>query len=191
MFTIKPGITILQAVALTWVEILRFCYHDRLSITGNCRLCLVEVEKSGKSVKSVASYTCDCHFESLWCYVIFITSRQYGVDMWLRTLTWVYYNCRNVNVSLSSSIQQEMRVGNNTPVTRKVRFRLLKWDIKRKGTFCGRENESWNFHSWYVDAGNDFCFRYWRQLGSSGFFEWIDPSLCLERRAKWKFDLPR
>ena len=30
------------------VEIPRFCYHDRLSVAGNCRMCLVEVEKSPK-----------------------------------------------------------------------------------------------------------------------------------------------
>ena len=32
----------------------RFCYHDRLSIAGNCRMCLVEVEKSPKPVASCA-----------------------------------------------------------------------------------------------------------------------------------------
>lgn len=32
------------------VEIPRFCYHDRLSIAGNCRMCLVEVEKSPKVI---------------------------------------------------------------------------------------------------------------------------------------------
>ena len=30
------------------VEIPRFCYHDRLSVAGNCRMCLVEVERSMK-----------------------------------------------------------------------------------------------------------------------------------------------
>lgn len=30
------------------VEIPRFCYHERLSIAGNCRMCLVEIEKSPK-----------------------------------------------------------------------------------------------------------------------------------------------
>lgn len=30
------------------VEIPRFCYHDRLSVAGNCRMCLVEVERSIK-----------------------------------------------------------------------------------------------------------------------------------------------
>lgn len=32
------------------VEIPRFCYHERLSIAGNCRMCLVEVEKSPKVI---------------------------------------------------------------------------------------------------------------------------------------------
>jgi hypothetical protein len=35
-------------------EIPRFCYHERLSIAGNCRMCLVEVEKSPKPIASCA-----------------------------------------------------------------------------------------------------------------------------------------
>ena len=34
--------------------VFRFCYHDRLSIAGNCRMCLVEVEKSAKPVAACA-----------------------------------------------------------------------------------------------------------------------------------------
>ncbi len=45
---VDPGTTILQACSLVGVDIPRFCYHDRLSIAGNCRMCLVEVEKSMK-----------------------------------------------------------------------------------------------------------------------------------------------
>ncbi|CAB4057377.1 NDUFS1 [Lepeophtheirus salmonis] len=44
----------LQAASLVGVEIPRFCYHDRLSIAGNCRMCLVEVEKSAKPVAACA-----------------------------------------------------------------------------------------------------------------------------------------
>jgi NADH-quinone oxidoreductase subunit G len=43
---IPNGSTILQAAEAAGVEIPRFCYHDRLSIAGNCRMCLVEVEKA-------------------------------------------------------------------------------------------------------------------------------------------------
>ncbi|HEY4040521.1 MAG TPA: NADH-quinone oxidoreductase subunit NuoG [Rhodopila sp.] len=43
---VAPGSTILQAAEQAGVEIPRFCYHDRLSIAGNCRMCLVEVEKA-------------------------------------------------------------------------------------------------------------------------------------------------
>lgn len=45
---VDPGTTVLQACAMAGVEIPRFCYHDRLSVAGNCRMCLVEVEKSPK-----------------------------------------------------------------------------------------------------------------------------------------------
>ena len=42
----KDGMTVLQACELAGVEIPRFCYHERLSIAGNCRMCLVEMEQN-------------------------------------------------------------------------------------------------------------------------------------------------
>jgi len=51
---VEAGSTVLQACAVGGVEIPRFCYHERLSIAGNCRMCLVEVEKSPKPVASCA-----------------------------------------------------------------------------------------------------------------------------------------
>tara|TARA_Y100000590_G_scaffold114179_1_gene130120 strand:- start:47 stop:2086 length:2040 start_codon:yes stop_codon:yes gene_type:complete len=50
----EEGMTILQACELAGAEIPRFCYHERLSIAGNCRMCLVEMEKSSKPVASCA-----------------------------------------------------------------------------------------------------------------------------------------
>jgi NADH-quinone oxidoreductase subunit G len=43
---VPNGTTILQAAEQAGIEIPRFCYHERLSIAGNCRMCLVEVEKA-------------------------------------------------------------------------------------------------------------------------------------------------
>ncbi|XP_049855933.1 NADH-ubiquinone oxidoreductase 75 kDa subunit, mitochondrial isoform X1 [Schistocerca gregaria] len=51
---VDPGTTVLQAAAMVGVEIPRFCYHERLSVAGNCRMCLVEVEKSPKPVAACA-----------------------------------------------------------------------------------------------------------------------------------------
>ncbi|EFX87607.1 hypothetical protein DAPPUDRAFT_192333 [Daphnia pulex] len=51
---VDPGTTVLQAAAMVGVEIPRFCYHERLSVAGNCRMCLVEVEKSAKPVAACA-----------------------------------------------------------------------------------------------------------------------------------------
>ncbi|KAH6837527.1 NADH-ubiquinone dehydrogenase [Perilla frutescens var. hirtella] len=51
---VPKGMTVLQACLMAGVDIPRFCYHDRLSIAGNCRMCLVEVEKSPKPVASCA-----------------------------------------------------------------------------------------------------------------------------------------
>src|SRR5205085_1858072 len=51
---VTPGTTILQACQQAGIEIPHFCYHERLMIAGNCRMCLVEVEKSPKPVASCA-----------------------------------------------------------------------------------------------------------------------------------------
>jgi NADH-quinone oxidoreductase subunit G len=40
----EPGMTVLQVAEKAGQEIPRFCYHERLSIAGNCRMCLVEVK---------------------------------------------------------------------------------------------------------------------------------------------------
>ncbi|HRV64698.1 MAG TPA: 2Fe-2S iron-sulfur cluster-binding protein, partial [Albidovulum sp.] len=40
---VDPSMTLIQACEQAGVEIPRFCYHERLSIAGNCRMCLVEV----------------------------------------------------------------------------------------------------------------------------------------------------
>jgi NADH-quinone oxidoreductase subunit G len=51
---VPNGATVLQAAELAGAEIPRFCYHERLSVAGNCRMCLVEVEKAPKPVASCA-----------------------------------------------------------------------------------------------------------------------------------------
>ncbi len=51
---VETGITVLQACEIAGIEIPRFCYHERLSIAGNCRMCLVEMENSSKPVASCA-----------------------------------------------------------------------------------------------------------------------------------------
>ena len=51
---VDEGLTVLQACEKAGVEIPRFCYHEKLSIAGNCRMCLVEMEKSPKPIASCA-----------------------------------------------------------------------------------------------------------------------------------------
>ncbi|WP_038463729.1 NADH-quinone oxidoreductase subunit NuoG [Candidatus Odyssella acanthamoebae] len=51
---VENGLTVLQACEQAGYEIPYFCYHPRLSIAGNCRMCLVEIEKSPKPVASCA-----------------------------------------------------------------------------------------------------------------------------------------
>ena len=50
----ENGMTVMQACELAGAEIPRFCYHEKLSIAGNCRMCLVEMEKSPKPIASCA-----------------------------------------------------------------------------------------------------------------------------------------
>ena len=56
---VEAGTTVLQAADFLGIEIPRFCYHERLAIAGNCRMCLVEVEKSPKPVASCAMPVAD------------------------------------------------------------------------------------------------------------------------------------
>lgn len=49
---VEEGTTVIQACEALGIEIPRFCYHSRLAIAGNCRMCLVEMDKSPKPIAS-------------------------------------------------------------------------------------------------------------------------------------------
>ncbi|AHX11029.1 NADH dehydrogenase (quinone), G subunit [Neorickettsia helminthoeca str. Oregon] len=51
--SVEPGYSVIQVCQMAGVEIPRFCYHERLKIAGNCRMCLVEIE--GGPPKPIAS----------------------------------------------------------------------------------------------------------------------------------------
>ncbi|KAI7870194.1 G subunit of NADH dehydrogenase [Spinellus fusiger] len=51
---IEQGAALIQACEKAGADIPRFCYHERLSVAGNCRMCLVEVERAPKPVASCA-----------------------------------------------------------------------------------------------------------------------------------------
>jgi NADH-quinone oxidoreductase subunit G len=57
---VPPEYTLLQACEAAGAEIPRFCYHERLSVAGNCRMCLVELVGSPKPVASCAWGVRDC-----------------------------------------------------------------------------------------------------------------------------------
>jgi NADH-quinone oxidoreductase subunit G len=57
---VPPEYTLLQACEAGGAEIPRFCFHERLSIAGNCRMCLVELVGSPKPVASCAWGVRDC-----------------------------------------------------------------------------------------------------------------------------------
>jgi len=49
---VEAGLTVLQACEQAGAEVPRFCYHERLPLSGNCRMCLVEMERAPKPVAS-------------------------------------------------------------------------------------------------------------------------------------------
>ena len=49
-FLVKSNISVLEACKYVGINIPRFCYHEILSVAGNCRMCLVEIENSPKPV---------------------------------------------------------------------------------------------------------------------------------------------
>jgi NADH-quinone oxidoreductase subunit G len=57
---VPPEYTLLQACEAAGAEVPRFCFHERLSIAGNCRMCLVELVGSPKPVASCAWGVRDC-----------------------------------------------------------------------------------------------------------------------------------
>jgi NADH-quinone oxidoreductase subunit G len=56
---VAPGTSIIQACEQLGVEVPRFCYHERLSVPANCRMCLVEMKGSPKPVASCAMPAAD------------------------------------------------------------------------------------------------------------------------------------
>jgi NADH dehydrogenase (ubiquinone) Fe-S protein 1 len=51
---VNPNSSALEACETVGIEVPRFCYHERLSVAGNCRMCLVEIAKMPKPVASCA-----------------------------------------------------------------------------------------------------------------------------------------
>ncbi|MBK8175814.1 MAG: NADH-quinone oxidoreductase subunit G [Rhodospirillales bacterium] len=56
---VPAGLTLLQACELAGIEVPRFCYHERLAIAGNCRMCLVGMQGSPKPIASCAMPAAD------------------------------------------------------------------------------------------------------------------------------------
>ncbi len=56
---VEDHLTLMQACEMAGAEIPRFCYHERLSIAGNCRMCLVDVQGSPKPIASCAMGVAD------------------------------------------------------------------------------------------------------------------------------------
>ena len=56
---VPAGLTVLQACETVGIEIPRFCFHERLAIAGNCRMCLVKMQGSPKPIASCAMPAAD------------------------------------------------------------------------------------------------------------------------------------
>ncbi|HLD84400.1 MAG TPA: 2Fe-2S iron-sulfur cluster-binding protein, partial [Coxiellaceae bacterium] len=53
--SVPEGTTIIEAADDAGIYIPRFCYHKKLSVAANCRMCLIDVEKSGKALPACAT----------------------------------------------------------------------------------------------------------------------------------------
>ena len=58
-FEAEPGSTIIEVADSAGIYIPRFCYHEKLSVAANCRMCLVEVEKAPKPLPACATPVTD------------------------------------------------------------------------------------------------------------------------------------
>jgi len=59
LLEVEPGTTVIEAADAAGIPIPRFCYHDKLSIAANCRMCLVDVEKAPKPLPACATPVTD------------------------------------------------------------------------------------------------------------------------------------
>jgi len=59
MIEVEPGTTVIQAADAVGISIPRFCYHEKLSVAANCRMCLVDVEKAPKPMPACATPVTD------------------------------------------------------------------------------------------------------------------------------------
>jgi len=58
-FDVDPKLTVIQAALQQGIEIPHFCWHPKLSVAGNCRMCLVEIEKMPKLAIACATQVAD------------------------------------------------------------------------------------------------------------------------------------
>ena len=58
-FEVDPKLTVIQAAAEHGIEIPHFCWHSKLSVSGNCRMCLVEIEKMPKLAIACSTQVAD------------------------------------------------------------------------------------------------------------------------------------
>lgn len=58
-YEVDPKLTVIRAAAEQGIEIPHFCYHEKLSVAGNCRMCLVEIEKMPKLAIACATQVAD------------------------------------------------------------------------------------------------------------------------------------
>ena len=58
-FEAEPGSTVIEVADKAGIYIPRFCYHEKLSVAANCRMCLVEVERAPKPLPACATPVTD------------------------------------------------------------------------------------------------------------------------------------
>ncbi|KAM0911190.1 hypothetical protein ACQ4PT_013637 [Festuca glaucescens] len=136
---IPKGFSVLQACEVAGVDIPRFCYHSRLSITGNCRMCLVEVEKSPKPVASCAMPALPGLEEK---------SRSRDLGRAMRDKRRITARCRTGRLGVVPEVLARCCAGGamlEVPASRRCRWRAetgnvfgeLRWSWRREGDVTG------------------------------------------------------
>ena len=111
---VPAGVTVIQACELAGIEIPRFCYHERLSVAGNCRMCLVEMEmpKSPKPIASCAMPVAD---------KMVIRTDTYGAYIWNGTqwqqlVTATSMPAAFVNLGVNQGVYEIQVASSNTNI---------------------------------------------------------------------------
>ena len=115
--TLPEKTTILQACDEIGIDVPRFCFHERLLVAGNCRMCLVEVEKTPKPVPSCTMTIADVKGKRIYTKTPLVKKAQESVLEFLLTLIIL-----NISFSKISCVIISFFFVSNITITQSINF---------------------------------------------------------------------